>query len=904
MKKIFTLCFLAFIYVNGFSQTTYYWVGGAGPASFTSTGNWNTALDGSGDSRSVLGAMDTDVLIFDGTNIGGSSTTTGNVVATTSSNSIGRLIFQNNVNVKLSRTAPGSANITIVGEGTALNDLVIEAGSVVTLGDEIYNYDVRILLGATASPVVTGSISGTLYMSPLSNTIHTASYITARNANSLVFENGANCYVTDSLSVSPFNGSVTGSVLFKTGSSLYYYTGRSPFGNSSTVQFANFETGSNFYMRGSNVSYLDGTTSYASSNWVTQKSFANIFIQNGATLKADGPVYRIDNFSIDNGCTFTTHTSGQTPVLGNLTVNGAFGFPAGATSGLVMGGHSLQTISGTGTIDVPNLIVANYSDVALTKSINVTSSTNIVGKINFGAAGNITGTGSFTSRVASAEVSGTGTSITAGSYQLSYPAPSGINGYRVTGPGLSPETNVIGFGNSANIVYLSKPALSSQVGGTYTFTSDTATLQTANSNGYDPINGSITNSGNQSFQSGTNYIVDAITVYPFGISTTATGSVTVGSLTVNAPISTNYNVRLAGTLTLNSGVLNIRAPDTLRILNGTPIEGAPFNASKYIISGRSGNDLGVLRVDGINGVTYLPVGTSTNFLPVTLTPPSAADFAVSVFEGVTLDGTTSGMPFTSDQKLSVVDAVWTIDRMNGTGSTNVELNWVDGLEGAAFATYPDVLIGVARHDGTSWENGGGTGNNTTNRASNFYDDFSPFIVSRTGSVLPVNIHSVAAKLQGNLASISWNVSSEISIDRYEIERSDNRINFTNAGFVSASQRSSYSFTDPVALTGVTYYRLKIIGLVGEIKYSEIVVVKPGNNISLNIFPNPVVESINISGLKNNSIIRISSTAGHLMLQQKTNDQFVNIDLRSLKPGTYILEVFNDGKRTSGNTFVK
>lgn len=902
MKKIFTLCLLAFIYVNGFSQTTYYWVGGAGPASFTSTGNWNTALDGSGDSRSVLGAMDTDVLIFDGTNIGGSTSTTGDVVTTTSSNSIGRLIFRNNVNVKLSRAAAGSANITITGEGTALDDLVIEAGSVVTLGDEIYNYDVRILLGATASPVVTGSVSGTLYMSPLSNTIHTASYITARNANSLVFENGANCFVTDSLSVSPFNGSVTGSVLFKTGSSLYYYTGRSPFGNSSTVQFANFEAGSNFYMRGSNVSYLDGITAYTSSVWVNQKSFANIFIQNGATLRADGPVFRIDTLSIDNGCTFLTHTSGQTPVMGDLIVNGSFNFPSGS-NGLVLGGHVPQTISGAGTIDIPNLVVANYSNVILSTTINVTSSTNIVGKINFGSLGEITGAGSFTSRVASTGTTTTGTS-TAGSYQLTLTTPSGINGYAIFGPGISPNTNVIGFGASAGLIYLSKPALSSQSGGTYTFSSDTATLQTANPNGFDETNGSVTVTGIKSFQTGTNYIVDAATNAPVGISTAAAGSVTLGDFVLNAPVTTNYNIRIAGSLIMNTGTLNIRALDTVRILNGTAIQGAPFSSSKYIVSNRTGNDVGVLRVDGITGAANLPVGTAAHYLPVILTPPSAADFAVSVFEGVTIDGTTSGTPFDAAQKSSVVDAVWTINRISGTGTTNVELNWTDPLEGSSFATYPDVLIGVARHDGTSWTNGAGSGNNTTNRANNDYDDFSPFIVTRTGSVLPVNLQSVSASLQGNRSVINWKVSSELSVARYEIERSDNRISFTNVGFVNASQRISYSFTDPAPVTGVTYYRLKIVGLLGEIKYSEIVVVKPGDKIALNIFPNPVVESINISGLKNNSIIRISSTAGHLLLQQKTNDQFVNINLNSFKPGTYILEVFNDGKRTTANTFVK
>lgn len=904
MKKFnSTLLLLLFFSVAGFSQTTYYWVGGTGPSSFTSDNNWNTQLDGAGNSRSVAGAQYTDVLIFDGTNVGGATPATGNVFLNSSSDTTGRMIFQNNVNVKFSRTGSGSSAIGIQGDGTALDDFIIDAGCVVTLGGDISNYNARISLGLPTVPTTaTGLVRGVLYISPLSQTSHTASYITSLSVNGLIFEGAAECHVTDSTTVSPFNGSATNTVLFKTGSSLHYYAGRSPFGNSATVQFANFETGSNFYVKGSNVSYVDGTTAYASSSWANQKSFANVFIQNGAVYRADGPVFRMDDFTIDNGASFFTHTSGQTPVLGDLTVNGVFNFPSGS-NGLVMGGHTPQTISGTGTIDIPNFVVANFSDVILNKTITVTSSTNIVGKINFGAAGKIAGAGTFTSRVASVGTGGTGTA-TAGSYQLSFAAPGGINGYSVSGPGLSPNTNVIGFGASANIIYLSKPALSTQAGGTYTFTSDTATLQTANPNGFNATTGSITNTGTQSFQSGTHYIVDAATSNPFGISTTATGSITLGNLTVNAPITTNYNIRVAGALTLNAGLLNIRPVDTIRILSGMQVEGAPFSASKYIVSNRSGNDVGVLRIDGISATTYLPVGTPANFLPLTLTPPSAADFAVSVFEGVTLDGTPTGTAFSPVQKESVVDAVWTINRVTGAGSTQVQLNWTSPLEGSAFATFPDGMIGIGRHNGTDWGVGAGTGNNATNTASHFFDEFSPFIVTRTGTILPVNLKSIAASLQGNNALINWNVANEESLLKYEIEKSIDRTNFSYVGFVSASQRTSYNFTDPAVITAVTYYRLRIIGLNGEIKYSQVVVVRPGNQTGISIYPNPVTDALNISGLKNNAVIRISTATGQLLMEQKTNAQFININVEKLRTGSYILEVFNDGIRTSSNTFVK
>ena len=69
MKKIFFTIFLLFTAGMMFGQTTYYWVGGTGPASYTSNSSWNTQLDGLGATRVAAGTD--DILIFDGSNVGG-----------------------------------------------------------------------------------------------------------------------------------------------------------------------------------------------------------------------------------------------------------------------------------------------------------------------------------------------------------------------------------------------------------------------------------------------------------------------------------------------------------------------------------------------------------------------------------------------------------------------------------------------------------------------------------------------------------------------------------------------------------------------------------------------------------------------------------------------------------------
>jgi hypothetical protein len=103
-------------------------------------------------------------------------------------------------------------------------------------------------------------------------------------------------------------------VVFKSGSSLYYYSGRSPIGSNQATEFTNFQPGSNLYIRGNNRSYIDGVATYSSSAWTNAKTFANVYlckiIQLGLQMVY---LYKIENFTIDAGCTFSTHLTGNTP---------------------------------------------------------------------------------------------------------------------------------------------------------------------------------------------------------------------------------------------------------------------------------------------------------------------------------------------------------------------------------------------------------------------------------------------------------------------------------------------------------------------------------------------------------------------------------------------------------------
>ena len=742
MKRILFACLLL-VSVTAYSQTTYYWVGGTGPTSYTSNTNWNTQLNGGGTTR--VAAAANDILIFDGTNVGGAVPTTGLVVATATSTSSARLILQNGANVNLGRASVGSATITINGDGTIANDLIVEAGSTLTLGMAIYNYDVSIVVTASA----TALISGTVYLSPLSNSVHTRSFITASAPNSVIFASGAVVHINDSTATSGFNASVQDGVLFKTGSTLYYYTGRSPIGNNSTTQFTNFEPGSNLYFMRSNVSYLDGVTAYASSSWSNRKALANVYIQNNSTFTSDGPFDKIENLTIDNGSTLITHTSGVTPILGDLIVNGTFNGPVGSTNTVVMGGNIPQTISGSGTITFPAFVVANYSDVTLARSVNVLGATDVYGKINFSTY-QLTGPGTFTSRVSAAAGTVTGNTV-AGSYRISNVVGTlaGNTGLAVSGNGLAANTNATGFSSGNAVVLLSKPAASTVTGATFTFYSDTAILATANPNGMDSLTGSIVVTGNKNFIAGTNYIINAATTKPFGISSGSTNTIIdAGFVEINNTVTVNRGVNIYNHLLLN-GKLTLRPLDTIHIFSGAAITGT-FSNTRYIVTDyTSAGVQSIVQVDGLTTSTTIPIGTVTHYLPVTISPASTSGFATAAFQGITANGLITGTPLTAVQKQQVVDAVWNINRLSGSGSVSVQLNWPASLEGSTFTTLPNSEIGLIKNNGNSWDLPIGTGNNTTNIVIGSTATLGSFSAGALPQVSPFVFNPLPVKTYGN-----------------------------------------------------------------------------------------------------------------------------------------------------------
>jgi|GEM_PF-5629942 len=114
--------------------------------------------------------------------------------------------------------------------------------------------------------------------------------------------------------------------------------------------------------------------------------------------------------------------------------------------------------------------------------------------------------------------------------------------------------------------------------------------------------------------------------------------------------------------------------------------------------------------------------------------------------------------------------------------------------------------------------------------------------------LPVRLLELKAQASMGVITVSWNVSNEENMIRYEIEKSTNGRTFTKIGEVAALNRlipSLYNFSDQNPVNGINYYRLRMIDQTSA-KFSSIVRVDlDGKQNSITVFPNPAAQNITL-----------------------------------------------------------
>jgi len=182
--------------------------------------------------------------------------------------------------------------------------------------------------------------------------------------------------------------------------------------------------------------------------------------------------------------------------------------------------------------------------------------------------------------------------------------------------------------------------------------------------------------------------------------------------------------------------------------------------------------------------------------------------------------------------------------------------------------------------------------------------------------LPITLVDFTAAALGSQVRLSWQTTSEINNDHFEVERSADARTFnwllSVAGLGDSQLLQDYQAIDAAPLPGVNYYRLKQVDKDGRSQWSGIVSVnmnRAAGAPSVRLYPNPVSQVLYItitSTQELNSALHIYNAAGTRVISRSEplikgqNDLSVNVN--TLAPGVYFCQF--DGLNGTVRSFVK
>lgn len=190
-------------------------------------------------------------------------------------------------------------------------------------------------------------------------------------------------------------------------------------------------------------------------------------------------------------------------------------------------------------------------------------------------------------------------------------------------------------------------------------------------------------------------------------------------------------------------------------------------------------------------------------------------------------------------------------------------------------------------------------------------------ISPQQSFLPGSLVGWSARLNNNKVSLKWTTTFEKNSSEFVVERSVNGVKYEPVETLKAARNSDkkkhYSFTDNLAtgIKGIVYYRLKMVDVDEEVKYSEVKIIRQqkseGTEIAL--YPNPTVNEVKVtiaSEWQNDKIVYEIYNSHGQVVTKRTNahtSQTEVFNIKDLPAGIYVMTVSN-GTNKKIKQFIK
>lgn len=383
----------------------------------------------------------------------------------------------------------------------------------------------------------------------------------------------------------------------------------------------------------------------------------------------------------------------------------------------------------------------------------------------------------------------------------------------------------------------------------------------------------------------------AAQTYNQGSSTLTLNNVVMNHTGPGVTCATNMVLGTSGVMTLTLGCIITNAFE-VQITNTASVACTAGNTSSFV----QGN----LRryLNGAATSYDFPVGHATNgyqranitFTSATTIPQLLTRF--DTYGVLPLGPLASECPTNTYNALQVLNnGYWTISASaNPTSGTYTTTLYNTNYTNSAGAAGWTVIKGTST--ATYTVNGTCAASTVTTVVRTGMNGFSVFGVGQSVLPLPVELVSFTGIAFEDHNRLEWTTASEVNNHFFDLERSDDGINFFSIGRVNGhgttSMRNDYSFNDYSPIEGTNYYRLRQVDYNGAVTYSQIVTIEfhRGNMTVTNIKPNPTNGEVNFdfnSPLESTIHVVITDVTGRV----------VRDEYREIKSGTTLINTFID-----------
>lgn len=165
--------------------------------------------------------------------------------------------------------------------------------------------------------------------------------------------------------------------------------------------------------------------------------------------------------------------------------------------------------------------------------------------------------------------------------------------------------------------------------------------------------------------------------------------------------------------------------------------------------------------------------------------------------------------------------------------------------------------------------------------------------SAGSSPLPLNLISFTGKNTEKGNELTWKTTDEKAFSHFEIERSNDAKKFEKIGELTSNKSEFYAYLDNSPNlpfnSSIVYYRLKMVDLDGNFKYSKIINIDNAKENLLKIYPNPSTEYFRISNNEKIESIEIMDFSGKIIRNNiyKADNQY---DIKGLAKGVYFVKM--------------